>query len=167
MVASALDSGSDWIQIATWNDWNEATRPEVVCHRAESELGLVRPQQPEVVLVLDDGPTITHGGMPYGAGLIVAEDLGASEIIDPRPHLKGLLNDTFAQYPNIGKMMPAMGYSDQQIADLEASINDSDADLVVGTRTTRQMIEQAVPTVSGKGIWRGPAVKKFWDTHAE
>ena len=72
------------------------------------------------VLVVEDGPTVTHGGMTTGAGTIAAERYGAAEIIDPRPHLKGLLNDTFEKYPNIGKILPAMGYSDQQIADLEA-----------------------------------------------
>jgi predicted GTPase len=83
------------------------------------------------VLVVEDGPTVTHGGMKTGAGTIAAEHFGAAEIIDPRPHLKGLLADTFEKYPGIGKILPAMGYSDQQIADLEASINDSDADVVV------------------------------------
>ena len=83
------------------------------------------------VLVVEDGPTVTHGGMKTGAATIAAEKFGAAEIVDPRPHLKGLLKDTFKQYPGIGKILPAMGYSDQQIADLEASINDSDADLVV------------------------------------
>ncbi len=83
------------------------------------------------VLVVEDGPTVTHGGMKTGAGTIAAEKFGAARIIDPRPHLKGLLHDTFEKYPEIGNILPAMGYSDQQIADLEASINDSDVDLVV------------------------------------
>ena len=83
------------------------------------------------VLVVEDGPTVTHGGMKTGAGTIAAEKFGAAEIIDPRPFLKGLLAGTFEKYPDIGKLVPAMGYSDEQIADLEASINASDADLVI------------------------------------
>jgi predicted GTPase len=83
------------------------------------------------VLVVEDGPTVTHGGMKTGAGTIVAERYGASEIIDPRPFLKGLLKETFEEYPGIGKLLPAMGYSDGQIQDLEDTINASDADLVV------------------------------------
>jgi len=86
------------------------------------------------VLVVEDGPTVTHGGMQTGAGTIAAQLYGAAEVIEPRPFLKGLLAETFEKYPGIGKLVPAMGYSDQQIADLEATINASDADVVlVGT----------------------------------
>jgi hypothetical protein len=88
--------------------------------------------------VADDGrdsdPLPLRAGKPgvvTGEVRILATQEPAAEIIDPRPHLKGLLNDTFEQYPNIGKILPAMGYSDQQIEDLESSINDSDADLVI------------------------------------
>ncbi|MHC4859618.1 MAG: GTPase [Planctomycetota bacterium] len=83
------------------------------------------------VLVIEDGPTVTHGGMKTGAGTIAAELYGAAEIVDPRPFLTGLLKETFAEYPGIGRLLPAMGYSDQQIADLQATVNSSDADLVV------------------------------------
>jgi predicted GTPase len=83
------------------------------------------------VLVVEDGPTVTHGGMKTGAGTIAAERYGAAEIVDPRPFVKGELQDTFDSYPGIGILLPAMGYSDQQIADLEETINSSDVDLVV------------------------------------
>jgi len=83
------------------------------------------------VLVVEDGPTVTHGGMKTGAGTIAAERYGAAGIVDPRPFVKGELQATFDKYPEIGCLLPAMGYSDGQIADLEATINASDADLVV------------------------------------
>ncbi|MGC8490505.1 MAG: cyclic 2,3-diphosphoglycerate synthase [Syntrophobacteraceae bacterium] len=83
------------------------------------------------VLVVEDGPTLTHGEMKYGAGVIAAERFGASALVDPRPYLVGTLKDTFETYPGIGKVLPAMGYSKQQIRDLEATINGCDCDLVL------------------------------------
>ncbi len=83
------------------------------------------------VLVVEDGPTLTHGGMKFGAGVVAATRYGASEIIDPRPFLVGDLKETFAKYPGIGALLPAMGYGEKQVADLEATINQTDCDLVV------------------------------------
>jgi predicted GTPase len=83
------------------------------------------------VLVIEDGPTLTHGGMKYGAGIVAAKKFGAKEIVDPRPYLKGELKKTFEKYPEIGTLLPAMGYSKKQIADLEATINACDCDSVV------------------------------------
>ncbi len=83
------------------------------------------------VLVVEDGPTLTHGGMKLGAGTLAAEKFGASEIVDPRPYLVGQLKDTFETYPKIGKLLPAMGYGDDQLRDLEVTINSCDCDAVV------------------------------------
>lgn len=83
------------------------------------------------VLVVEDGPTITHGEMPYGAGWVAATRNGAAEIVDPRPYLTGALSATFAQYPQIGPVLPAMGYGPAQIADLAATIAAVPADLVL------------------------------------
>lgn len=83
------------------------------------------------VLVVEDGPTVTHGGMRYGAGTLAAQRYGASEIVDPRPWLTGTLKKTFEQYPEIGPLLPAMGYSENQMNDLQATINATDCDLVV------------------------------------
>jgi len=86
------------------------------------------------VLVVEDGPTLTHGGMKYGAGTLAAQLYGAKEIVDPRPWLTGSLIDTFEKYPEIGSLLPAMGYGKKQIEDLEQTINASDCDcVVVGT----------------------------------
>lgn len=83
------------------------------------------------VLVVEDGPTLTHGGMKYGAGVVAAQKHGAAELVDPRPYLVGELKDTFASYPGIGSLLPAMGYGEQQVRDLEATINATDCDTVV------------------------------------
>ena len=82
-------------------------------------------------LVIEDGPTLTHGEMKYGAGVIAARRHGASEIVDPRPWLVGGMKDTFKQYPNIGALLPAMGYSKEQIRDMEKTINACPCDVVV------------------------------------
>ena len=83
------------------------------------------------VLVVEDGPTLTHGEMEYGAGVVAAEKFGAAELVDPRPFTVGTITETFEKYPEIGTLLPAMGYGDQQIKDLEETINKSDCDLVV------------------------------------
>jgi predicted GTPase len=94
------------------------------------------PDDPELirrkrVLVIEDGPTLTHGGMAFGAGSLAAVRFGAAETVDPRPFLRGSLKDTFAAYPGIGRLLPAMGYSPRQVADLEATIGAADCDLVL------------------------------------
>ena len=83
------------------------------------------------VLVIEDGPTVTHGGMPYGAGAIAARREGAAELIDPRPFAKGSIADTLAAYPHLTEVLPAMGYSEAQLADLEATVQASGADVVL------------------------------------
>jgi predicted GTPase len=93
-------------------------------------------EQPEAVrgkavLVVEDGPTLTHGGMGYGAGVIAASRFGARELIDPRPSAVGSIQETFRKNPHIGKLLPAMGYGARQMSELEATINDTACDLVL------------------------------------
>jgi predicted GTPase len=83
------------------------------------------------VLVVEDGPTLTHGEMTYGAGVVAATRAGAATIVDPRPWITGTIEETFRAYPRIGALLPAMGYSRQQREDLAATINESDADAVL------------------------------------
>jgi len=83
------------------------------------------------VLVIEDGPTITHGQMAYGAGIIAAERQGASELVDPRPYASGSITETFRKWPQIGPLLPAMGYNQTQIQELEETINRTPADRVV------------------------------------
>jgi len=93
-------------------------------------------EQPEAikgkkVLVVEDGPTLTHGNMAYGAGVIAAEKLGAGELLDPRPYAVGSIQKTFAKYDHLSRLLPAMGYGKTQIQELEQTINSSPAEIVV------------------------------------
>ncbi len=86
------------------------------------------------VLVVEDGPTLTHGEMKIGAGIVAAQKFGAAKLVDPRPFVVGKLAETFRIYPNIGTLLPAMGYGAEQLKDLETSINNTDCDsVVIGT----------------------------------
>ena len=110
--------------------------PKAVIIHADSP---VSPSNPSLikgkrVLVVEDGPTLTHGGMKYGAGIIAAKNFGAKEIVDPRPYLVGEIAETFKKYPGIGTLLPAMGYGVQQMKDLEETINACECDsVVIGT----------------------------------
>ena len=96
----------------------------------------IRVDRPELIrgkraLVVEDGPTLTHGGMSYGAGWFAAQEAGAAEIVDPTPYAVGSIKTTYESYPNARKIVPAMGYGEEQIKDLEATINAAEADVVV------------------------------------
>ena len=111
----------------------EAINPAAIIVEAASA---VRIDDPDVVggkrvLVIEDGPTLTHGGMKMGAGVVAAHQNGATELVDPRPFLVGRLQETFEAYPEIGTILPAMGYGEEQLRDLEATINATDCDAVV------------------------------------
>jgi predicted GTPase len=83
------------------------------------------------VLAIEDGPTLTHGEMKYGAGVVAAMKHGAAEIVDPRPYTVGTITRTFESYPEIGTLLPAMGYGEEQIRDLGATVDRTPADLVL------------------------------------
>ena len=86
------------------------------------------------VLVIEDGPTLTHGGMEYGAGVIAARRFGAAEIIDPRPFTVASISETYKKYPKIGQLLPAMGYGEKQVKDLQATVEKVDCEaIVIGT----------------------------------
>ncbi|MFQ5649129.1 MAG: cyclic 2,3-diphosphoglycerate synthase [bacterium] len=101
------------------------------------------------VLAVEDGPTLTHGEMTLGAAVVAARRCGAAEVVDPRPFLKGSLRETFEIYPEIGALLPAMGYGKQQMKDLEATINSVDCDaVVIGTPIDlRKLIQINKPAV--------------------
>ena len=101
--------------------------------RRESRLDVPHPEQirGKRVLVIEDGPTTTHGGMAFGAGVMAARENAAAEIVDPRPWAVGEIAETFRQYPETGALLPAMGYGDRQVRDLEATVNAVDCDLVL------------------------------------
>jgi predicted GTPase len=101
------------------------------------------------VLVVEDGPTLTHGEMAYGAGVIAARKYGASELIDPRPWVVDSIAETFRKYPNIGHLLPAMGYGGKQVKDLQTTINRVDCDaVIIGTPIDlRRVIKIDKPSV--------------------
>jgi len=105
---------------------------------AESPIMVDKPEliQGRRVLVIEDGPTITHGEMPFGAATIAARKFGAMEIISPQPYAVGSIRETYERYPHIGNQLPSMGYSEEQIKDLEATINRADCDLVLFSTPT-------------------------------
>jgi predicted GTPase len=107
--------------------------PDAVIIEAASPLFVDDPDaiRGKRVLVIEDGPTLTHGEMAYGAGWVAAQRFGAAEIVDPRPYAVGSIKETYAKYPTTGAVLPAMGYGDQQTRELEETINNADVDLVI------------------------------------
>jgi predicted GTPase len=131
-IINKIDSASaEAIQIVE-NNIKHAS-PNSIIIKAESTITVDRPEIiiGKRVLVVEDGPTLTHGEMNIGAGLVAAERLGAKEIIDARPFAVGSLIDTFEKYQHIGNVLPAMGYGEQQLKDLEETINNADCDAVI------------------------------------
>ncbi len=110
-----------------------AYNPNAVVIDAASPVGVDAPEKikGKRVLVVEDGPTLTHGEMAYGAGVIAAEKFGAVELVDPRPFTVKSISDTYNKYPDIGMVLPAMGYGAKQVKDLETTINKTKCDLVV------------------------------------
>jgi predicted GTPase len=104
------------------------------------------------VLVIEDGPTITHGGMPYGAGVVFAKKFGAAELVDPRPYAVGSIKEAYRKYPHLGAVLPALGYGEKQVAELKETIDRTPCDLVViGTPIDlRRVITIKKPTVRTK-----------------
>jgi len=110
-----------------------AVNPKAIVIEGASPLFVDNPEaiRGKRVLVIEDGPTLTHGEMQYGAGWVAARRFGAAEIVDPRPFAVGTIAATYVKYPKTGPILPAMGYGDEQVRDLEKTINGSDVDLVV------------------------------------
>jgi predicted GTPase len=107
--------------------------PQAVIVEAASPIFVENYQtiQGKRVLAVEDGPTLTHGEMTYGAAVVAAEKFGAAELVDPRPFTVDTITETFKKYPEIGVLLPAMGYGEDQIKDLEDTINKTDCDLVI------------------------------------
>jgi len=132
VVINKIDS-ADAEDVEELRENIQAANPNAVVVDAASPLSVEDGDQirGKRVLVVEDGPTLTHGEMAYGAGVVAASKFGAAELVDPRPYTVGTITETFAKYPDIGSLLPAMGYGDQQVKDLEETINKTDCDLVV------------------------------------
>jgi predicted GTPase len=132
VIINKIDSaGLDSIQ--TVRESIEKVNPDAIVIDGASP---IRVDNPDVikgknVLVVEDGPTLTHGEMKFGAGVVAAKKFGAAKLVDPRPFIVGKLNETFNLYPEIGTLLPAMGYGEIQLKDLERTINNTECDSVI------------------------------------
>jgi predicted GTPase len=135
VVINKIDSaGPEGIETVRRNI--EKVNPSAVIVEAASPIKVDDPSviRGKRVLVVEDGPTLTHGEMRIGAGIVAARKFGASSLVDPRPFLAGKLSETFQAYPEIGILLPAMGYGQEQLKDLEKTIDNTDCDsVIVGT----------------------------------
>lgn len=132
VVINKMDSaGPDAIQIV--RESIEKVNPGAIVIDGASPIKVDDPAiiRGKRVLVVEDGPTLTHGEMKIGAGVVAARKFGAKELVDPRPFTVGRMSETFRLYPNIGTLLPAMGYGDEQLKDLEKTINNTDCDSVI------------------------------------
>jgi predicted GTPase len=135
VVINKVDSAAPE-DILTVRSHIASRNPQAIVVEAASPIFVDEPQaiRGKRVLVVEDGPTLTHGGMAYGAGWVAARRFGAGEIVDPRPFAVGSIVKTFEKYPSTGEVLPAMGYGDEQMGELEETINRTEADLVlIGT----------------------------------
>jgi len=135
VVINKMDS-ADAAGIQTVRDNIAAVNPDAVVIDGASTLDIDDPSvvRGKNVLVVEDGPTLTHGEMKIGAGVVAARKFGAAGLVDPRPYTVGRLSETFEIYPGIGTLLPAMGYGDQQLKDMETTINNTECDgVVIGT----------------------------------
>jgi predicted GTPase len=125
---SANESGINAVKINIKN-----VNPDAIVIEANSPITVDKPEliTDQRVLVVEDGPTLTHGEMKFGAGTVIACNLGAKKIVDPRPFTVKSITEVYKKYPNIGVLLPAMGYSEEQVKDLEETINRTDCDSVV------------------------------------
>jgi predicted GTPase len=131
VVAKTNSAAADDIAAVTQSARKLAPRASIVhgiSRIALDDPGKVRGRR---VLIVEDGPTMTHGGMAFGAGFLAAREAGAAKIVDPRPAARGRIAEIFAEYPHLGDVVPAMGYSDEELADLAATIDAADADVAV------------------------------------
>ncbi len=131
VVINKIDSATPEALAAVREDI-VSVNPGAVIVEARSALTLEGGEiRGRTVAVVEDGPTLTHGGMTYGAGVVAAQRFGAAEIVDPRPYATGELADTLAKYPDLDRILPAMGYGDKQVHELEAALTAIPADVVL------------------------------------
>ena len=132
IVINKIDSAKP-DDVALLEEHIASYNPDAIVIHAESELVCDNEEliAGKRVVVVEDGPTLTHGEMRYGAGIVAAQRLGASEILDPRPWVTGTIAETFAKYPDIGTLIPAMGYGERQIRDLEETLAKIPCDTVI------------------------------------
>ncbi|MBL7095018.1 GTPase [candidate division KSB1 bacterium] len=132
VIINKIDS-ADYDDVEFLRENIREVNPNAIIIDAASPLTVEDPDliRGKRALVVEDGPTLTHGEMTFGAGVVAAEKFGAAEIVDPRPWVVGKIVETFEKYPDIGTLLPAMGYGDQQVKDLEETVNKVECDVVI------------------------------------
>ncbi len=147
------------------------TNPRATIVTADLEIEVADPDpiQGRRVLVVEDGPTVTHGGMAYGAGWLAAQRFGAAEIIDPRPAAVGTIAKSFADYPHLENVLPALGYSPQQCRELRETIEKSGAEVVIDASPAHldRVIQLSIPIVRVRYRFEQKSGKPLTDTVAE
>ncbi len=163
VVLNKIDSANPE-NVKTVRDNIILNNPKAIIVEAASPISLDSPDDLKLirgkrVLVVEDGPTLTHGEMKFGAGIIAAQKFGAKEIVDPRKYAVKSLEETYMKYPNIGTLLPAMGYGDEQIKDLETTINrvQCDAVIIATPIDLRRLVKIKKPTVRVSIICRKSA----------
>ncbi len=153
IIINKVDT-ADPINVATVRKNAKTVNPNATIIEAASPITVDNPKliNGKKVLVVEDGPTLTHGNMAYGAGMIAAERLGAEEIVDPRPYAVGSIVKAFENYPHLGDLLPALGYGKDQIHELEETVNATPCDVVlIGTPIDlRRVLKLNKPAVRAK-----------------
>jgi len=153
VIINKVDT-ADPTNVATVRKNTKTVNPDATIIEAASPISVDNPTliNGKKVLVVEDGPTLTHGNMAYGAGMIAAERLGAGEMIDPRPYAVGSIVKTFEKYPHLGALLPAVGYGKDQVRELEETINATPCDIVlIGTPIDlRRVLKLNKPAVRAK-----------------
>jgi predicted GTPase len=150
LVVTKLDT-ADAVQIQMVRKNIHAFNPQAIVIDSAMPVAVDEPSllRGKRVLVVEDGPTLTHGGMRFGAGVLAAHKYGASELVDPRPYAVGSIRQTFVEYPHIDSLLPAMGYGSTQIHELERTIERVPCDVVLVATSidVRRLINIRQPTV--------------------
>jgi predicted GTPase len=132
VVINKIDSAEPYnVDIVRENIRNMNPNAEIIEAASPISVKDGRKMRGKRVVVIEDGPTLTHGEMTIGAGIVAAQKYGAGEIVDPKPYFKGTILEALEKYPHIGDLIPALGYGKKQVADLEKTINACDCDLIV------------------------------------
>jgi predicted GTPase len=153
VIINKVDT-ADPLKVKQVRENTKTVNPNATVLEATSPITAENPEavRGKRVLAIEDGPTITHGGMPYGAGVIFAKKFGASELVDPRPFAVGSIREAYKKYPHLGAVLPALGYGEKQVAELKETIDRTLCDVVViGTPIDlRRVIAINKPTVRVK-----------------
>ncbi|MGC9117628.1 MAG: cyclic 2,3-diphosphoglycerate synthase [Thermoproteus sp.] len=171
IITKVSDAGPDKVKVVEENV--RRNNPKAVVAKADLEVSVERPDavNGKRALVIEDAPTVTHGGLPYGAGYIAARKYGA-EVVDPRPFAVGSIKELYAKYGHMGPVLPSLGYTDEQKRDLEETIARADVDVVVIGTPARieEVIKITKPIVRVKWdlkILEGPSIKEIIDMFLE